>query len=180
MAYVRSMQEPLHAAELLTGIACLTIQVFLATVIGSEQTAAAEGSIGTLRRDPFAMLPFCGYNMGDYFQHWLDFRRQMGFNSPKIYYVNWFVKNPANGKFLWPGFGENSRVLKWICERVDGVADATRTPIGYVPTYRSLDLSGLDLNSTTISTLLHVDRERWIHELNDIRSYVIELPRTNR
>ena len=119
--------------------------VFMGSACGSETTAAALGQAGVLRRDPFAMLPFCGYNMGDYFAHWLSFaQRTDRAKLPKIYFVNWFRKN-GGGKWLWPGYGENSRVLKWICERVEGTGKAQKTPIGNLPTADALDLSGLNL-----------------------------------
>lgn len=135
--------------------------VFLGANIASEKTAAAEGKVGELRHDPFAMLPFCGYNMGDYFAHWLDIGRRQGAKLPRIYYVNWFRKN-ADGKFIWPGFGENSRVLKWIVDRLNGEAKAVPTPIGLVPD--SLDTEGLDLPEEDLRTLLSVDREVWREE----------------
>ena len=138
--------------------------VFLASNVASEGTAAAEGKVGELRRDPFAMLPFCGYNMGDYFAHWL----KLGANAdpaklPRLYFVNWFRKN-ARGKFVWPGYGENSRVLKWIAERLAGRAEAERTPIGLVPTPESLDLDGLDLSDDDLERLLSVDPAVWLEE----------------
>jgi phosphoenolpyruvate carboxykinase (GTP) len=112
--------------------------------VSSETTAAAAGATGKLRRDPFAMLPFCGYNMGDYFAHWLSLQHATDADKlPRIYYVNWFRKT-ADGRWLWPGFGDNSRVLKWIIERLDGTADGVDTPIGVVPTRESLDTAGLD------------------------------------
>jgi phosphoenolpyruvate carboxykinase (GTP) len=135
--------------------------VFLGANIASEKTAAAEGKVGELRHDPFAMLPFCGYNMGDYFAHWLDIGRRQGARLPRVYYVNWFRKN-ADGKFIWPGFGENSRVLKWIVDRLNGEAKAVPTPIGLVPD--SLDTEGLDLPEEDLRTLLSVDREVWREE----------------
>ena len=135
--------------------------VFLASNVSSEGTAAAENKVGALRRDPFAMLPFCGYNMGDYFGHWLKIgETTQPEKLPKIYYVNWFRKN-AEGKFVWPGFGENSRVLKWIVERLDGTAEAQDTPIGSLPTPGSLDLDGLDLSDEALDLLLSVDAEIW-------------------
>ena len=138
--------------------------VFLGANVASEKTAAAEGTVGELRRDPFAMLPFCGYNMGDYFGHWLKLGKQADPEKlPKIYYVNWFRKN-ADGKFVWPGFGENSRVLKWIVERLEGIAGGEETPIGVVPTEDSLDLKGLDLAAEDVELLLGVDREIWKQE----------------
>jgi phosphoenolpyruvate carboxykinase (GTP) len=138
--------------------------VFLASNIASEGTAAAEGRIGALRRDPFAMLPFCGYNMADYFGHWL----KLGANAdpaklPRIYFVNWFRKG-ANGRFLWPGFGENSRVLKWVVERLEGRAEAKPTPIGLVPTPAALDLQGLKLADQDLDQLLEVDPAVWEEE----------------
>jgi phosphoenolpyruvate carboxykinase (GTP) len=145
--------------------------VFLASNVASEGTAAAENKVGELRRDPFAMLPFCGYNMGDYFGHWLSTGAGADPSTlPRIYYVNWFRKD-ADGKFVWPGFGENSRVLKWIVERLDGKADATETPIGNVPTRESLDLDGLDLTDQQIETLLAVDTEAWRGEAAQIRPH---------
>ncbi|MBO0827082.1 MAG: phosphoenolpyruvate carboxykinase (GTP) [Streptosporangiales bacterium] len=135
--------------------------VFLGANVGSERTAAAEGTAGELRHDPFAMLPFCGYNMGDYFAHWLKLGRQADQEKlPRIFFVNWFRKG-ADGKFLWPGFGENSRVIEWIVDRVDGRADARDTAIGRLPTTESLDVSGLDLDDAALAELLDVDREAW-------------------
>jgi phosphoenolpyruvate carboxykinase (GTP) len=137
--------------------------VFLASNVASEGTAAAENKIGELRRDPFAMIPFCGYNMGDYFAHWLKMGERRGANLPRIYFVNWFRKN-ARGEYVWPGFGENARVLKWICERLDGNADARETPIGLVPTPGSLDVSGLALGDEALELLLSVDASVWREE----------------
>jgi phosphoenolpyruvate carboxykinase (GTP) len=137
--------------------------VFLASNVASEGTAAAENKVGELRRDPFAMLPFCGYNMADYFGHWLKVGQTKGAKLPKIYFVNWFRKD-EKGKFIWPGFGENSRVLKWIVERLEGKADAQDTPIGRLPTKGALDVSGLSLTDKQIDTLLSVDREVWAEE----------------
>ncbi|MEU6034876.1 phosphoenolpyruvate carboxykinase (GTP) [Actinomadura sp. NPDC047616] len=138
--------------------------VFLGANVASEKTAAAEGTVGELRRDPFAMLPFCGYNMGDYFGHWLKIGRSTEAEKlPRIYYVNWFRKD-ADGRFIWPGFGENSRVLKWIVERLNGRADAVKSPIGHLPTRESLDTEGLDLDEAALDTLLSVDPEVWKQE----------------
>ena len=139
--------------------------VFVGAVLGSETTAAATGQVGVVRRDPMAMLPFCGYNMGDYFRHWL----QMGARSdeaPAIFQVNWF-QTDSGGKYLWPGFGENIRVLRWILGRCRGEAGAVRTPIGYLPTRDSLDVSGLDLRGEALDSLLSVDRGAWDAELAD-------------
>jgi len=138
--------------------------VFLASNVASEGTAAAENKIGELRRDPFAMLPFCGYNMGDYFAHWLSMGEKADADKlPRIYFVNWFRKD-ENGKFVWPGFGENSRVLKWIFERADGKADAQATPIGFLPTRDALDTSGLSLTDAQLDLLLSVDKAVWKEE----------------
>jgi phosphoenolpyruvate carboxykinase (GTP) len=134
--------------------------VFIGATVSSEQTAAAEGTVGELRRDPFAMLPFCGYNMADYWQHWLDMGAKMGANAPKIYQVNWFRKD-EKGHFIWPGFGENSRVLEWICRRVDGEAEATDLPAGRVPAQGSLNLEGLDITQSDMSKLFAVDTTMW-------------------
>ncbi|MCB8902815.1 MULTISPECIES: phosphoenolpyruvate carboxykinase (GTP) [unclassified Streptomyces] len=138
--------------------------VFLGANVASEKTAAAEGKVGELRRDPFAMLPFCGYNMGDYMAHWVKVGATAdAAKLPKIYYVNWFRKNDA-GKFVWPGFGENSRVLKWIVERLEGKAEGVETPIGILPTPESLDTEGLDLPAEDLEFLLKVDRDVWREE----------------
>ncbi len=138
--------------------------VFLGANVSSEKTAAAEGKVGELRYDPFAMLPFCGYNMGDYFAHWLEIGRSTDASKlPRIYYVNWFRKD-ENGKFLWPGFGDNSRVLKWIVERLSGEAGATQSPIGNLPTPEALDTDGLDISDSDLGVLLSVDTEAWKRE----------------
>jgi len=138
--------------------------VFLGSIMSSEKTAAAAGTVGELRFDPFAMLPFCGYNMGDYFQHWLRIGSRDGAKLPRLYWVNWFRKG-ADGSFLWPGYGENSRVLKWIVERLAGQAGAVETPIGRVPTRDAIDTSGLDVDDATMAELLSVDPESWRAEL---------------
>ncbi|MFJ7248356.1 phosphoenolpyruvate carboxykinase (GTP) [Kitasatospora sp. NPDC098652] len=138
--------------------------VFLGANIASEKTAAAEGTVGELRRDPFAMLPFCGYNMGDYFAHWLKVGAQAdAAKLPKIYYVNWFRKN-AEGKFVWPGYGENSRVLKWIVERLEGIADGVETPIGVLPKVEGFDLGDLKLSEEDLDLLFTVDADIWRQE----------------
>jgi phosphoenolpyruvate carboxykinase (GTP) len=142
--------------------------VFMGSACGSETTAAALGAAGVLRRDPFAMLPFCGYNMGDYFAHWLSFAKKTDrAKLPKVYFVNWFRRS-ADGKFLWPGYGENSRVLKWICERVEGTAKTQTTPIGNIPTRDALDLSGLGMHDEDINELLAVDLAGWKKEIDDV------------
>ena len=143
---------------------------FLGTIIASEMTAAAFGKLGELRRDPMAMLPFCGYNMADYWGHWLKMGQTEGAKMPKIYYVNWFRKNDA-GKFMWPGFGENSRVLKWIFERCAGTADAIETAIGNMPTLDGIDFSGLDMSEEDIANLLKVDVDGWLSELPGIEEF---------
>ena len=144
--------------------------VFLASNVASEGTAAAENKVGELRRDPFAMLPFCGYNMGDYYAHWLKIGRDRDPSKlPRIYFVNWFRKD-ERGKFIWPGFGENSRVLKWIVDRIEGLVPAKDTAIGRLPADGSLDMSGLDLTPDQIRTLLSVDHEVWREEAATIPS----------
>ncbi|MET7290007.1 phosphoenolpyruvate carboxykinase (GTP) [Streptomyces sp. NPDC005573] len=138
--------------------------VFLGANVASEKTAAAEGKVGELRRDPFAMLPFCGYNMGDYMAHWVDVAKDKDQSLlPKIYYVNWFRKDDE-GRFVWPGFGENSRVLKWIVERLEGTAEGVETPIGVLPTRAALDTDGLELSESDLDFLLKVDTEVWREE----------------
>jgi phosphoenolpyruvate carboxykinase (GTP) len=137
--------------------------VFLASNVASEGTAAAESKVGELRRDPFAMLPFCGYNMGDYFGHWLKMGERAGAKLPKIYFVNWFRKD-ARGKFIWPGYGENSRVLKWIFERLEGKVAVRATAIGNLPAEGTLDVDGLEISADALNTLLSVDTEVWSEE----------------
>ncbi|MCF7668148.1 MAG: phosphoenolpyruvate carboxykinase (GTP) [Verrucomicrobia bacterium] len=145
--------------------------VFMGAATGSETTSAALGKAGVLRRDPFAMLPFCGYNMGDYFAHWLGLTDRTGRDKlPKVFFVNWFRKD-ENGKFIWPGFGENSRVLKWICGRIDGTAEAKETPIGNLPTPEALDLEGLDMPREALEGILNVDIEGWKNEIKLIEDY---------
>jgi phosphoenolpyruvate carboxykinase (GTP) len=142
--------------------------VFMGSACGSETTAAALGQAGILRRDPFAMLPFCGYNMGDYFAHWLSFAKHTDrAKLPKVYFVNWFRKSD-DGKFLWPGYGDNSRVLKWICERVEGTGKAQKTAIGNIPTPDALDLGGMNLPPENLKQLLEVDVAGWKNEIADV------------
>jgi phosphoenolpyruvate carboxykinase (GTP) len=145
--------------------------VFLGSIMASETTAAAAGAVGKLRRDPFAMLPFCGYNMADYLGHWLEIGRSTDADKlPKIFYVNWFRKGP-DGKFLWPGFGENSRVLEWVFQRVDGEGGAAQTPIGYVPRADDLELDGLGLSPEATAELLKVDADEWRAEVPSIEEH---------
>lgn len=146
--------------------------VFMGSIMGSEITAAAiSANIGQVRRDPFAMLPFCGYNISDYLQHWLDIGTKADADKlPKIFYVNWFRKD-ANGKWLWPGFGENSRVLKWIVERTAGEGKAKKTPIGYMPTEDAIDVEGLDVSKEDMEELLKVKNDEWLREVVSIKEY---------
>jgi len=143
---------------------------FLGATASSETTAATTGKVGVLRRDPMAMLPFCGYNMGDYFGHWLAMGKKAGAKLPKIFYVNWF-RQDENGKFLWPGYGENSRVLRWAFERCAGTANAVETPIGRMPSPNDIDVRGLNIPSTNLAKLLNVDVDGWLMEIPLIREH---------
>ena len=144
---------------------------FMGSIVGSEMTAAATGKIGELRRDPFAMLPFCGYHMGDYFSHWLAIGKRTDQGKlPKIFYVNWFRKS-SDGKWLWPGYGENSRVLKWIFERTESNGNAVETPIGFVPSIEGIDISGLSISRENMVELLMVDVLEWRREIDSIRDH---------
>jgi phosphoenolpyruvate carboxykinase (GTP) len=143
---------------------------FLGATASSETTAAAAGRVGQLRRDPMAMLPFCGYNMGDYFAHYLKIGETQGAKLPRIYYVNWF-RTDENGKFLWPGYGENSRVLKWVFERCDGKVHAKDTPLGRLPEPEDLDTHGLNLPPESIAKLLSVDVDGWLAEVPLIQEH---------
>jgi phosphoenolpyruvate carboxykinase (GTP) len=147
--------------------------VFIGSVVGSEITAAAIGlKTGTVRRDPFAMLPFCGYNMGDYFQHWLNIEKNAPDASklPGIYYVNWFRKS-ADGKWLWPGYGDNIRVLKWIFERLEGNTEGVKTAIGYLPKPEGIDVSGIEDVKENLPELLSVEPEKWKTEIDGIKEH---------
>lgn len=144
--------------------------VFIGATAASETTSANIGAVGNLRRDPFAMTPFCGYNMGDYFQHWLDMGDRLGSKAPKIFYVNWFRKSPS-GMFLWPGFSDNSRVLKWMCERIEGTVGARSTEIGLLPLEGDLDLGGLDISADNLQELMSVDLAAWSAEVPDIEKH---------
>jgi len=143
--------------------------VYVAATMASERTAAQYGKQGEVRRDPMAMRPFCGYNMADYFRHWLDMGKHFK-KQPRIFHVNWF-RQDASGEFMWPGYGDNLRVIEWILERCEGTADAEQTPIGWVPKLDSLDMTGLDLGQDTMKALLSVDAEEWKRELADIEDF---------
>ena len=144
---------------------------FIGSIASSEKTAAAAGKVGELRRDPMAMLPFCGYNMGDYFEHWLTIVSQTQPDKlPRIFYVNWFRKS-ADGSWLWPGYGENSRVLKWIFERVSGKGKAVETPIGYLPTPDAIDINGSGISAENMELLLNVDVQEWLQEVGSIKEH---------
>jgi len=144
--------------------------VFIGATAGSETTAANIGSVGNFRRDPFAMTPFCGYNMGDYFKHWFDMGNKLQDKAPRIFYVNWFRKS-EDGKFLWPGFSDNSRVLKWMCERVSGKVGADETPIGLVPKKGDLDTDGLGVSAEDMKELMSIDVKEWKAEIPDIENH---------
>ncbi len=146
--------------------------VFMGSTMSSEMTAAAAGGVGQLRFDPFAMLPFCGYNMAEYFQNWLDIGAREGADLPKLFYVNWFRKDPDSGKFLWPGFGENSRVLKWVFERCTGAAEGVETAVGIVPAPGELDVSGLDISDEDLAAVVTVDPEAFKAQLPQVREFL--------
>ncbi len=144
--------------------------VFIGSTMASETTAAAAGAVGVVRRDPMAMLPFCGYNMGDYFAHWLEMGNKLGDKAPKIFNVNWF-RTDDEGNFIWPGFGDNMRVLNWIIDRCEGKADAVETPIGYVPAPEDIDLTDLDMDIETLKSILKVDKGIWEKEIAEIEEH---------
>ena len=144
---------------------------FMGSIVSSEKTAAAAGKIGEVRHDPFAMLPFCGYNMGDYFAHWLKIGKNADDEKlPRIFYVNWFRKN-KNGEFIWPGYSDNIRVLKWILERVSGSNNVVKTPIGYLPKEDAIDVNGLFINNEELKSILSINRKEWVEEALEIENY---------
>jgi len=138
--------------------------------MASETTAAATGAVGVVRRDPMAMLPFCGYDMGNYFQHWLDMGKKIA-NPPKIFNVNWF-RTDANDHFIWPGFGDNMRVLLWILDRCNGKVDAVKTAIGYIPNPEDIDIEGTDIDFDTLKGLLSIDMDSWKEEIKDQETHL--------
>ena len=145
--------------------------VFVGSIMASETTAAATGAVGVVRRDPMAMLPFCGYHMGDYFQHWFEMGEKLGENAPKIFNVNWF-RLDDEGHFLWPGFGDNFRVLEWILKRCEGKVDAKETAIGYVPYAEDINLEGIqDFDIETLRSILEVDKAAWAKEAEGIEEF---------
>ena len=146
--------------------------VFMGSTMSSEMTAAAAGGVGQLRFDPFAMLPFCGYNMAEYFQNWLDIGARDGAVLPKLFYVNWFRKDPDSGRFLWPGFGENSRVLAWIFGRCAGTAEGVETAVGIVPAAGALDTQGLGISDEDLDKLLAVDPDAFKAQLPQVREFL--------
>ncbi len=144
--------------------------VFVGSAMASETTAAAAGAVGVVRRDPMAMLPFCGYHMGDYFKHWLEMGEKLGDKAPKMFNVNWF-RTDDEGNFIWPGFGDNMRVLNWIIDRCEGEADATETAIGYVPKPEDIDLTDLDMDIEVLKSILAVDKDIWTKEAEEIEEH---------
>ena len=144
--------------------------VFVGSIMASETTAAATGAVGVVRRDPMAMLPFCGYHMGDYFKHWIEMGEKLGSNAPKVFNVNWF-RLDDEGHFIWPGFGDNLRVLEWIINRCEGKADAVETPIGFVPKAEDINLEGLDFSIDTLKSILEVKKDQWVKESEGITEF---------
>ncbi|MCS5729838.1 phosphoenolpyruvate carboxykinase (GTP) [Herbiconiux moechotypicola] len=148
--------------------------VFMGATMASETTAAAEGAVGRLRHDPFAMLPFCGYDIADYFAHWLEIGEALGAEAPPVFSVNWFRKD-EDGRFLWPGFSENARVLEWVVRRIEGDVEAVDTPVGKLPRVRDFNVAGLDLGYEDLQAILSVDREAWSREADEIERYFGEI-----
>jgi phosphoenolpyruvate carboxykinase (GTP) len=146
---------------------------FVGSIMASETTAAAAGAVGVVRRDPMAMRPFVGYDMGDYFQHWLDMGKKIP-NAPKIFHVNWF-RTDDEGHFIWPGFGDNMRVLKWILDRCEDKVDAVETAIGFVPKAEDIDIEGLDITVDTIKELLTVDNASWLEDVANIKEFYAQV-----
>jgi len=146
---------------------------FVGSIMASETTAAAAGAVGVVRRDPMAMRPFVGYDMGDYWAHWLNMGKVIK-NPPKIFHVNWF-RTDDEGHFIWPGFGDNMRVLMWILARCEGKVDAVETPIGYVPNAEDIDLSGLDITVDTVKELLSVDKALWLEDCKAIKEFYAQV-----
>jgi phosphoenolpyruvate carboxykinase (GTP) len=147
--------------------------VFVGSIMASETTAAAAGAVGVVRRDPMAMLPFCGYNMADYWAHWIEMGKKLGGNAPKIFNVNWF-RTDDNGSFIWPGYGDNMRVLDWIIERAENAADAVETPIGYEPKPEDINIEGLENDGITtevVKNLLNVDKSLWKEDVKGIKEF---------
>ena len=144
--------------------------VFIGSAMASETTAAAAGAVGVVRRDPMAMLPFCGYHMGDYFAHWLEMGEKLGDKAPKIFNVNWF-RTDDEGNFIWPGYGDNCRVLNWIIDRCEGKAEANETAIGYIPNPEDIDITGLDMDMDTLKSILTVDKDIWTKEAEEIEEH---------
>lgn len=143
--------------------------VFMASSLGSETTTAATGQVGVVRRDPMAMIPFCGYNMADYFKHWLEMEKRIK-NLPSIFFVNWFQKD-ANGKFIWPGFRDNFRVIRWMMDRIKGRVKGINTPIGIISAYEELELKGLDIDRETYNKLFEIDKDKWKKEIEEIKAF---------
>ena len=143
------------------------------STLASETTAAASGKVGGVRRDPMAMLPFCGYNMGDYFRHWLEMGEKMS-HPPKIFHVNWFRTN-EKGEFIWPGFGDNFRVIEWMLKRCENKADANVSPIGYMPKPEDINLEGLDISMDTLKSLLTIDKEAWLEDVKSIEEFYAKI-----
>ena len=145
--------------------------VYVGATVGSEKTAAAEGNVGELRRDPFAMLPFCGYHMGDYFNHYLEMETKYHIKTPHVFHVNWFRKD-ADGHFMWPGYGENARVLAWMVGRVYGTANAVDSPLGMIPTYNDIDWDGLDYTEEQFNAVMAIDPEKVKAQVEDNTKYL--------